>query len=70
MLRFLIVSLLLACILLEELYAAAVSTNKRLVIVKGANHAELFDTPETVNAVRSFLSSLDHEPNAPATARR
>ena len=43
----------------EFLYQASQSDNKQLVIVEEANHNNMFDSQETLNAYLKFLASLD-----------
>ncbi|MBL4942455.1 MAG: alpha/beta fold hydrolase [Colwellia sp.] len=42
----------------KQLYNASQSTNKTLLIVKGANHGGMFDDPATTSAYVAFLASL------------
>ena len=43
----------------EVLYKVSHSANKQLVIVEGADHNNMFDSQETINAYLKFLASLD-----------
>lgn len=42
----------------QKLFDASKSTNKNLIIVKGANHSNMFKDPTTINTYIQFLNSI------------